>query len=535
MISIAAQFKRFAVVAMLACLVASLAAPMLASAHEDKVFVSIRVYHGLESEDPDGLYRRTAEEFMEIIRETEGFIGYYWLHAGENVVAINLFESEEQAMASTEAASSYITENLAAVVPFPPLVVEGVVDIGFVEALDGMEGSDVSSLHASVRIYDGFEAEDQDEFVAIVEDGFLPIMRGADGFFGYYLLHDGDETLGAVSIFDSEASALASNEAAADFVAENLTAYLPSSPVIVNGRVGIAALSALEAGANLIDHSVFASVRVYDGVDPMDQDEIARLTAEGFLPLMRASEGFVGYYLLPADDRLASVTLFDSAEQASASSDAARGFVAENLAPLLPNAPLIIEGKAEVTYVLDAVELMTDEGMTSLHALLAIYDDFDMARLDETAELIESVFLPDLRATGGLVSYYGISDGVDTTASLRIMDSEQSLQQGSDIAADFVAEYLADWLPAATTTVSGRLGLGTLADSQMSANLADYGRDEVSVFASVRVYDGVDPADQDEIARRTDEGFLPIMHASDGFVGYYLLSADDRLAAVSLF
>ena len=90
--------------------------------------------------------------------------------------------------------------------------------------------------------------------------------------------------------------------------------------------------------------SVFASVRLYDGIDPADQAEIVRLTDEGFLPLIRESDGFVGYYFLPAEDMLATVSLFDSPEQASASNDAARDFIVDNLAPLLPNAPSYLRG-----------------------------------------------------------------------------------------------------------------------------------------------------------------------------------------------
>ena len=115
-------------------------------------------------------------------------------------------------------------------------------------------------------------------------------------------------------------------------------------------------LSALPftAAQDMMDDSVFASVRVYDGIDPADQAEIARLTAEGFLPIMRESDGFVGYYLMPAGDSLAAISLFDSAEQAAASTERAREFVAENLAPLLPNPPLIVEGTVEVSALLAA-------------------------------------------------------------------------------------------------------------------------------------------------------------------------------------
>ena len=85
-----------------------LAAPMVAVAQdmtdEDSAFISIRLYGDLNQDDMDELYRRTAVGFLDIIRESDGFIGYYWLHSGENVAAVNLFATEEQASASNEAA-----------------------------------------------------------------------------------------------------------------------------------------------------------------------------------------------------------------------------------------------------------------------------------------------------------------------------------------------------------------------------------------------------------------------------------------------
>ena len=334
--SFASKSMRYFTAVALLSLALLLALPMPVGA-EDGVFTSIRVYDGLDPDDTDELYRLTAEGFLQIIRDSEGFIGYYWLHSGRIVLAISLFETEEQASASNDAASDYVAEHLAGLVPNPPLIVEGTVHIGFVEMLDVMGNGDVSSLYTSVRLYDEFETDNLDHFVSTVEDGFLPLMRETDGFFGYYLMDNGAGALAAISIFDSEASALASNEKARDFVTENLTAYLPNDPSITSGQLEVAALAAVNDGANLIDDmmddSVFVSMRVYDGVDPIYHDEIVRLADEGFLPIMRESEGFVGYYLLLAGDMLAAISLFDTAEEASASNEAARDFVAENLAP----------------------------------------------------------------------------------------------------------------------------------------------------------------------------------------------------------
>ncbi len=475
--SFASKFMRYFTAVALLSLALLLAMPMPVGA-EDGVFTSIRVYDGLDPDDTDELYRLTAEGFLQIIRDSEGFIGYYWLHSGRTVLAISLFETEEQASASNDAASDYVAEHLAGLVPNPPLIVEGTVHIGFVEMLDVMGNGDVSSLYTSVRLYDEFETDNLDHFVSTVEDGFLPLMRETDGFFGYYLMDNGAGALAAISIFDSEASALASNEKARDFVTENLTAYLPNDPSITSGQLDIAALAAVNDGANLIDDmmddSVFVSIRVYDGVDPIYHDELVRLADEGFLPIMRESEGFVGYNLLPAGDMLAAISLFDTAEEASASNEAARDFVAENLAPLLPNAPTIAEGQIDVMYVADGDSMMMDESMSSLYASLRIYQVNNMQNLEESNNLAKAYLLPALQEAGGLFSYYSLSDGIDTIAGLNIYESEANALAANDIAAAFVSDNMMDWLPDDPLRVIGQLGVAALAEIHMGENLVEW-------------------------------------------------------------
>ena len=514
---------------------------VLADVHEgenlidDRVFASIRIYEGLDPDDDGGLFQGTAEEFLDVIRDDDGFIAYYWLNLSHKVVAISLFETEAQASASNEAAREYIAENLADIVPGPPTVVEGAVEIGFVDMMNGMADGAVDSLYVSLRLYDGFESGDLDEFVAIVEGGFLPIMRRTDGFFGYYLMTDGADQVAAISIFDSEAAALASNAAAADFVAENLTQYLPNDPVIASGQLGIASFAAVNEGVNLIDHSmtdeVFASIRIYEGVNPNDMDTVVQLTAEGFLPIMRGSDGFVAYFLLPEGDTLAAISVFETAEQASASNEQARGFVAENLAPFLPNAPTIVRGPMDTRNFAWHDSMMMVDDAISLYASLRVYDEVDLTQRAQTTALVNSIFLPLQQETEGFWGYVRMHDGESRSAALSIYDSEANALAANDLAAAFVAEYLTDrpedQVP---LRVSGRLGVAALAEINEGANLIDE-----RAVASIRVYAGVDPANRDEIVRLVDEGFLPIMRESDGFVGYYLLPAGDVLASVSMF
>ncbi len=510
----------------------------------DGVFASLRVYDGVDPMDQAEIARLVDDGLLPIMRQSDGFVAYYLLPAGDMLAAMSLFETADQAAASTETAREFVAENLAALLPNAPRILENELDIRYSALVEGTTDADsVSKLYGALRIYGNYDMTPRNEIVDLTASGFLPIQQTMTGFIGYLNMDDGIDTAIAFSIFDTEANALAANEAAAAFVAENLADHQRDQPIRINGQLGVAALADVKMGENLLgamtDDDVFASVRVYEGVDPMDQEEIARLTAEGFLPIMRGSDGFVGYYLLPAGDTLAAISLFDSAEQASASNQAARAFVGENLAPFLPNPPLIVEGTVEISAQLFADA--ADESMTAvdlampLYALLAIYDGFDMARLDETVALVESILLPGLREAGGLFSYHGISDGVDKAVALRIMDSEASLQAGSDVAADFIAAHMAGWLPEDPLNVSGRLAVAATAELYRGENLAAPEMTDDSIFASVRVYDGIDPVDQDEIVRLTDEGFLPIISESAGFVGYFFLTAEDRLATISLF
>jgi hypothetical protein len=241
---------------------------------------------------------------------------------------------------------------------------------------------------------------------------------------------------------------------------------------------------------DVMEDSAFVSVRVYPGVDPADHNELVRLGGGGFLPIMRESEGFIAYYLLLADDVLVAISMFSSEEGALASTEAAAEFVAEFVAPLLPNPPLIVEGSIDLMYVslLDEMmvnddmddessevdaddEMVTDDGITSLYAALRIYHDYDLSHLEEANEIVETILLPAQQEAGGLFSYYSINDGNDIVVGLSIFDTEESALAANDIAAAVVAEHMAGWIPDDVVRISGRLGVAALAGLYDGANL----------------------------------------------------------------
>ena len=55
------------------------------------------------------------------------------------------------------------------------------------------------------------------------------------------------------------------------------------------------------------------------------------------------------------------------------------------------------------------------------------------------------------------------------------------------------------------------------------------------MYATIRKY-SVTPGTVGELKRKIDEGFIPIINSTDGFVGYHLIDAgNDKLATISIF
>ena len=248
------------------------------------------------------------------------------------------------------------------------------------------------------------------------------------------------------------------------------------------------------------EDNIFVSIRVYEGVDPADQAELARLIGDGFLPFMRDGEGFVGYFVLAADDVLVTISLFDSEEEASASNEAAREFVVDVLAPLLPNPPRIVKGAVDLFQMPtdddmmpedtddesseeahdessgdehddDNEEMVTDEDVTDLFGALRIYDNYDLSYLDQANEVIETIMLPAQMDVGGFYGYFAMNDGEDSVAGLSVFDSEESAAAANEVAAAVVAEHMADWLPPDPVRINGRLSVAGLAGNHDGENL----------------------------------------------------------------
>src|SRR5438874_11002499 len=80
-------------------------------------------------------------------------------------------------------------------------------------------------------------AEEDDEIVRHVNEGFIRQVAQVPGFVAYYSLEAGARVFASVTIFDSRAGAEESNRLAAEYVQRRLLDRFPTAPEITAGEV----------------------------------------------------------------------------------------------------------------------------------------------------------------------------------------------------------------------------------------------------------------------------------------------------------
>ncbi len=89
---------------------------------------------------------------------------------------------------------------------------------------------------------------------------------------------------------------------------------------------------------------MYVTVRRYEGVS--DPEKVTQLVDEGFIPIISEMPGFVAYYLVDAGDGVMIATsVFEHKDAEEQSTFRAGEFVAEHLAPLMPNPPQVTAGE----------------------------------------------------------------------------------------------------------------------------------------------------------------------------------------------
>jgi hypothetical protein len=88
------------------------------------MYVAVRRYEGVTDSQKVG--QLVEEDYVPIISEMLGFVGYYCVDAGDGVmVSISVFEHKDAEEQSTYRAGEFVAEDLGPLSPNPPQVTAG--------------------------------------------------------------------------------------------------------------------------------------------------------------------------------------------------------------------------------------------------------------------------------------------------------------------------------------------------------------------------------------------------------------------------
>jgi hypothetical protein len=198
---------------------------------------------------------------------------------------------------------------------------------------------------ASLRLRTLLEPEGRAEVNGLVVSELLPAVTVLPGYGGYLLADviDVDTQSVALSVFESADQIDAFNTAASSFVES--VADKVDGPATKTWTGDILMKAAPTATATPVAQplsSGYAAVRIHTSLPDTDPRDFVPEAIAGFLPLITVLPGFLGYLWFPCEGGFAAITLYDSAESATASSEAAVAWATEHLAAYTDGKPTII-------------------------------------------------------------------------------------------------------------------------------------------------------------------------------------------------
>ena len=242
-------------------------APTLLPADEE-LFASIRRYEGVDPADYSAIRQHAAAGFVPLLKESPGFLFYALANFEPDMLAaVNVFTSEDEMLAANALAADFVNEHLAPLLPTPPEVMSGTVQLlmyanycpemaedsdDMAEEADSetMSGTDTTadmpSAYLGYRVYSEFEEEA--ELAAVndpIRDQFAPIISDSAGFILYLTLADSDNNFIALNIFESLEELIAANTRAGEFVAAELAVLATSPLASYGGSIAVLDLSGL--------------------------------------------------------------------------------------------------------------------------------------------------------------------------------------------------------------------------------------------------------------------------------------------------
>ena len=192
-----------------------------------------------------------------------------------------------------------------------------------------------------------------DELMALIQDGFVPLVEEVPGFV-WYVAGTNPQTRDffSVGVFADEAGAAESTRRAAEWGKLGTADFVEGEPTIYEGVIGVAAESSGAAvsgtpqapGGELIGNYVV--IRLRQPNPDWAVDEVMARIGEGYVPLAREIPGFVLYFGsadAESGDQ-AYLGVFADKTGADESTRVAREWLTENSYTFFAGDPTVAEG-----------------------------------------------------------------------------------------------------------------------------------------------------------------------------------------------
>ena len=93
---------------------------------DSNAYLTVRRYEGVT--DSKEAARRVRDEFIPLISKLPGFISYYWVDEGDNVmVSVSVYTTREAEEESNRLAADFVKRHIAPLLPKPPQITAGEV------------------------------------------------------------------------------------------------------------------------------------------------------------------------------------------------------------------------------------------------------------------------------------------------------------------------------------------------------------------------------------------------------------------------
>lgn len=226
-------------------------------------YVSLRIRALKEASLRADVNQRVVSQFVPAIQALTGYEGYILgdvIDQPAQSLSVVVLTGQAETTAFDAEAKTFIASLPADEVPTTPTTAEGVLWIA-AGASAGMGTPGMASpaatpapapLHsgyAAVRLYASAPGVDPRTSLPLTISGLLPILRGIQGFQAY-LWFANQGTIGALSLFDSEAAATASTTAATNWAQANVAKYFTGTPTVINANLVYADLPVLATHAS---------------------------------------------------------------------------------------------------------------------------------------------------------------------------------------------------------------------------------------------------------------------------------------------